>query len=116
MTGTYGDPTRWDEVPPDLFAAITAHLARAGWADTGTSEHTVTVPCDERATGLPEASGRGEHLYAVWGGTHPEWLWGTAHPDAEGGGHLVPLLARPDDAAEIAAQIVRVLRTGRALP
>ncbi|KPI33347.1 hypothetical protein OV450_1435 [Actinobacteria bacterium OV450] len=117
MTGRpYGDPLAWEEVPAPLTAAVVAVLASQGWTAAHATEHSIVVPLDDWALGLKHALGRGEHLYVLWGLPRPEWVWGTAHPNAPVGGHLAPLLAPPDDPAQIAAQILRVLATGRALP
>ncbi|MFJ7592487.1 hypothetical protein ACIQZO_34980 [Streptomyces sp. NPDC097617] len=116
VTGAYGDPLRWNEVPAELTAAVVADLTACGWSAAHATEHSIVVPLERRAFGLPDAAARGEHLYAVWGGARPEWSWGTAHPDAPAGGTLAPLLAPPDQPAHISAQIIRVLRTGRTLP
>ncbi|WP_327421862.1 hypothetical protein OG763_15100 [Streptomyces sp. NBC_01230] len=112
----YGDPLRWDEVPPALTAAVVAALTGYGWTGTHATEHTIVVPLDGHPRGLLEPAARGEHLYAVWGGSRPEWSWGTTHPNAPAGGRLTPLLAPPDDPQTITAQIIRVLRAGRTLP
>ncbi|WP_434593409.1 hypothetical protein [Streptomyces sp. A5-4] len=116
VTGSYGDPLRWDEVPASLTAAVVADLLGCGWSGVHSTEHGVVVPLDRRAFGLPDPAARGEHLYVLWGGHRPEWSWSTAHPDAPAGGTLALLLAPPDQPAYISAQIIRVLRTGRALP
>ena len=116
VTGPYGDPLRWDEVPAALTAAVVAELTGCGWAGAHATEHSIVVPLERRACGLAEAVARGEHLYVLWGRPLPEWSWGTAHPNAPTGGRLAPLLAPADAPAHITAQIIRVLRTGRALP
>ncbi|MEU1815192.1 hypothetical protein ABZ543_08335 [Streptomyces roseifaciens] len=116
MNHPYGDPGSWEEVPPVIVRAVTVALTSCGWSGARATEHTIIVPLDDRARGLPGAAHAGEHLYVVWGGAAAEWSWGTAHPDAPAGGPLTPLLAPPDDPVVITAQILRVLRTGRALP
>ncbi|MET9321930.1 hypothetical protein ABZX75_17310 [Streptomyces sp. NPDC003038] len=116
MNPPYGEPLLWDEVPTALTAAIVAALTGAGLAGVHATEHSVVVPLDDHAPGLPGPAAKGEHLYVLWGAALPEWSWGTAHPNAPVGGPLSPLLAPADDPAHIAAQILRVLRTGRALP
>ncbi|GAA2948709.1 hypothetical protein ACFPN0_14950 [Kitasatospora cinereorecta] len=116
VTGPYGDPLRWDEVPASITEAVVADLIACGWFGTHATEHTVVVPLEQHAFGLSEAVARGEHLYVLWGGARPEWSWCTAHPDAPAAGKLAPLLAPPDQPAHITAQILRVLRTGRTLP
>ncbi|MFC7791325.1 hypothetical protein [Streptomyces cinereoruber] len=115
-SGIYGDPTTWHEVPPELTAETVAELTACGWTGARATEHSIVVPLDDRATGLPDQAARGDHLYVMWGWPRPEWAWGTAHPHAPAGGPLAPLLAPPDDPCQVAAQIVRVLTTGRALP
>ncbi|MFF4292167.1 hypothetical protein ACFY0N_00755 [Streptomyces vinaceus] len=116
MSGPYGDPFQWTEVPAPLTAAVVAALTGHGWTGVHATEHSIVVPLDERACGLEPAAARGEHLYALWGLVLPQWSWGTAHPDAPAGGRLALLLAPPDDPDQITAQICRVLATGRALP
>lgn len=111
-----GNPFAWDEVPAPLTAAVVSALAECGWPGAHATEHSVVVPLDDRAVGLAAPAGRGEYLYVLWGGTRPEWSWSTAHPDAPAGGKQALLLAPADDPARITAQILRVLRTGRALP
>ncbi|MGW6391145.1 hypothetical protein ACWFR1_11710 [Streptomyces sp. NPDC055103] len=116
VTGPHGDPQLWDEVPASLTAAVVAELTHCGWRGTHATEHSIVVPLEPRDFGLPDAVARGEHLYVVWGGDRPEWSWATAHPHAPVGGQQALLLAPADDTAHITAQIIRVLRTGRALP
>jgi hypothetical protein len=112
----YGDPRDWADVPAALTAAVVAELAAHGLHGAHATEHSIVVPLHEQAPGLPGPARRGEHLYALWAVDRPEWSWGTAHPNAPTGGHLAPLLAPPDEPGTIAAQILRVLRTGRTLP
>ncbi|MFF4388538.1 hypothetical protein ACFY0G_17425 [Streptomyces sp. NPDC001552] len=119
--GPYGDPRTWTEVPTALSADVVDALTGHGWAGVYATEHAIGVPLDGHAPGLPAASERGEHLYAIWGvfwagPPRAEWSWATAHPEAPRGGTLAPLLARPDAPDEITAQILRVLATGRTLP
>ncbi|MEU6929012.1 hypothetical protein AB0A05_07590 [Streptomyces sp. NPDC046374] len=117
MNRPYGDPLSWEEVPPDLTAAVVEELTRCGWTDVHASEHSITVPLNERAWGLVGPAAEGEHLYVLWGGPRwPAWSWCTAHPNAPTGGALLPLYASHDDPKQIAALTIRVLRTGRALP
>ncbi|MFC9604596.1 hypothetical protein ACFTTN_14195 [Streptomyces niveus] len=116
VTGPHGDPLRWDEVPASLTAAVVAELIACGWSGSHATEHSVVVPLERGALGLAEAVARGEHLYVLWGGPRPEWSWCTAHPNAPTAGKIAPLLAAPDQPTHISAQIIRVLRTGRALP
>jgi hypothetical protein len=116
VTGPYGDPQEWNEVPLPLTSTVVAALQSHGFTESHATEHSIIVPLDDHARGLPEPARRGEHLYVLWGGTRPEWSWGTAHPNAPAGGHIALLLAPPDDPQQITAQILRVLRTGRALP
>ncbi|MFD3608997.1 hypothetical protein ACFWXA_13150 [Streptomyces atroolivaceus] len=116
VSGVYGDPQRWSEVPAPLTAAVVSTLGGYGWPEAHATEHSVVVPLDHRARGLTAPAARGEHLYVVWGGARPEWSWATAHPNAPAGGQQALLLAPADDPDHITAQILRVLRTGRALP
>ncbi|MEU2487105.1 hypothetical protein ABZ593_21160 [Streptomyces sp. NPDC012617] len=115
-TGPYGDPRLWEEVPEAITSAVVADLHSCGWTAAYATSHTVVVPLEPRACGLPDAVALGEHLYAVWGGLRPEWTWQTVHPNAPTGGTVAPLLTPPDQPAHITAQILRVLRTGRTLP
>ncbi|WTW95452.1 hypothetical protein OG216_19615 [Streptomycetaceae bacterium NBC_01309] len=112
----YGDWLMWDAVPPELMAKILACLAHEGWGSVRVSSRSITVRLDDRATGLSGAAVGDEHLYILWGATRPEWLWRTAHPGHPHRGCLAPLVAPADDPDQIAAQIIRVLRTGRSLP
>jgi hypothetical protein len=112
-----GSPFGWDDVPHLLAADVVEVLHTAGYLDAHATEHTIVVPLTGAATGLPGAHDRGEHLYAVWGDARPEWSWCTAHPNAPTAGAMAPLLVSPhDDPQNLAAQILRVLRTGRTLP
>ncbi|MFD9422225.1 MULTISPECIES: hypothetical protein [unclassified Streptomyces] len=104
------------DLPAALTHSVVVALGGYGWAaETGTNQ--IVVPLDDRARGLPEQVAKGEDLYVLWTGPHPEWHWGTAHPFAPAGGRTAQLLAYPaGDPATVTAQILRVLRTGRALP
>ncbi|MEU6628382.1 hypothetical protein ABZ905_08820 [Streptomyces parvus] len=104
------------DVPDTLTRAVVVALGGYGWT-AQTATNRIVVPLDDRARGLREPAARGEDLYVLWTGLRPEWHWGTAHPNAPAGGRTAQLLAYPaDDPATVTAQILRILRTGRALP
>lgn len=115
--GVYGDPLSWQDVPPAITAAVVSALYGYGWTSASAVASRITVPLDGRAVGLSEPAARGEHLHAEWGIHRPEWTWTVSRPDAARyGGHRGLLLAPSGDPHTITAQILRLLRTGRALP
>ncbi|GGZ23738.1 hypothetical protein GCM10010387_16200 [Streptomyces inusitatus] len=111
----WSDPRR-NEVPPEITSTVLGLLDAEGVTGAHATEHSIIVPLDGQAPGLPGPAAAGEHLYVLWGVHRPEWSWGTAHPNAPAGGHLALLLAPPDRPGLIADQIIRVLATGRTLP